>query len=180
MNNMILIRGDEIAFSRTPGSYGDEGNNAHDLKATMHPLGWFIPCHDHGLQALYPLDGESLYQPVKNRTHHSATTGNKGVVCTLEEYGIQYHQARMTETVRLSLTPLMTGTDGSAIISTFRHLTEVMAICVKLTTTTKEAVDMYCRHIQTDRSSVEIWNKKKVYQFMKEHYVPLAMERLKG
>ncbi len=56
MNNMILIRGEKIAFPRAPGNYGDGNSNCHDIVDLMTPLGWFIPCHESGMQALYGLD----------------------------------------------------------------------------------------------------------------------------
>jgi hypothetical protein len=173
MNNMILIRGDKIAFPRAPGSFGDESNNCHDLKDLMTPMGWFIPCHESGMQAFYALDREQIYK-VRSPVHvrHGVTSGPKGVLCTKETDGIQFHQVRFTDNNLTGLSPIRTGTDGFAIIGMYAHLRDMMTMAVRLTSTIEDAVDMYCRHTPSNRNMVEIWDKQQVQQFMKENYKP--------
>lgn len=173
MYNMILIRGDKIAFPRAPGSYGDESSNCHDLKDLMTPMGFFIPCHESGMQAFYALDREQVYK-VRSSLHsnHGVVNGPKGVLCTKELGGVQFHQVRFTDSHLTGLTPLRTGKDGFAIISIYSHLRDMMAMAVRLTATIEDAVDMYCRHTPSNRNMVEIWDKDQVSQFMNEHHRP--------
>jgi hypothetical protein len=144
----------------------------------MSPLGWFIPCHESGMQALYGLDRDQSYKitsPLNNS--HAVTVGPKGVLCTIDLHGIQFHQVRMYDDKRIALSPLRTGDKGFAIIGMYSHLTDIMNMAVRLTTTIEEAVDMYCRHTPSNRNMVEIWDRKQVIHFMRQNFIPYNDKR---
>jgi hypothetical protein len=105
------------------------------------------------------------------------TTGPKGVLCTIDLHGIQFHQVRMLDDKRTTLTPLRTGDNGFAIISVYSHLADLMNMAVRLTHTIEEAVDMYCRHTPSNRKMVEIWDRKQVIHFMRQNFIPYNDKR---
>lgn len=179
MNSMILIRGNKIAFPRSMSSFGDDGRNAFDPKNMMFPQGFFIPCHDHGVQVMTMLDSDSVIKPHRRtEVPLAVNTGNKGILCTNEETGIQFNQIRVTDDRQVTILPLLTGEDGFAVIGPFDHTMDLMTMAVRLTKTIEDAVDMYCRHVPSNRDMVEIWDKKQVLAFMRKHHLPYIEGKL--
>jgi hypothetical protein len=172
MNNLVLIRGGKVAFSYFPGCFGDNSSNGFDLEDLVTPFGLFLPVIDHGLQVLPFLDDTYMINPGAMRSTFDTVTGMKGVLLASSPMKDAFFQLRMTSEGRITWSPLATGQHGFAIITPYNHLELQMAMAVRLTTTIEDAVDMYCRHVMTDRRKVMIWDRKKLSGYLKRHWVP--------
>lgn len=175
MSSIILIRGDMIAFSNRPGfTDANEGEViCPDISATMMESGWFIPVVAHGSQVGYMLDHDQLYKPHDQPSPHGGNIGVKGVMAMVgPDFDVTYHRVEVNTKRNVIMTPLYTGKTGFAIITPWDHLADVMAMCVLLTKTIEQTIDMYHRHTQGDKSSFEFWDKKQTWDHMKKYHVP--------
>lgn len=181
MNNLILIRGGKIAFSMRAG-YDDTNNDnvCNDLKDTMFTEGWFIPSSLSGMQAAYFGDMDQIYRPQDITRDHGCIVGIKGVLCNMCNSEVGFHQVEIHRNKQMILTPLYTGDSGFAIISSFTHYADMMAMCVQLTKTIEESVDMFFRHVPGDRTSVLIWDKHQVAQHLIEFHQKNLERKIKA
>lgn len=178
MSNIILIRGNKIAFSMRAGYDDSEQNSTvNDLKDTVFEQGWFIPVAMHGMQAAYFNDPDQTFRPQEYAKDQGGIVGVKGVMCTLGESTLLYHQVETYRTKQTIFTPLYTGTTGFAVIAAYPHQADMMTMCVQLTKTIEEAIDMYFRHCPGDRSSYLIWKKSDVVRHLVNYHRP-KMDRL--
>lgn len=180
MNNIILIRGDHVAFSKLPGNWGSGfGYSSPDLTDLMTTMGMFIPCHDHGMQAFYGLDKDPLFKPLTLPGAHTVTLGNKGLLITPDyDDGVEFHHVRMTETRQLNSMPIRTGKHGFHIVSSNDANADLMSMAVRLTDTIEAAVDMYCRHVMSNRNHVLIMSKAELKKYLAIHYLPKVVAKL--
>lgn len=180
MSNMILIRGNKIAFSRR-GTYTDSDNDfaVNDLRATMFNDGWFLPVIGSGMQAAYMLDSDQFVDPHR-RADHGAGMGMKGLLVTVKHNGAHYHSVEFNAQRQVILTPYYTGEEGFAVVTPYPHLADMMTMCVQLTKTIEDAVDMYFRHVPGNRSSFNIWDETQVKEFLRKYHLPAATDKIVG
>lgn len=180
MNNIILIRGDKIAFSKLPGNWGSGfGYSCPDLKDLIVDMGLFIPCHDHGMQALQGLTDDTLFKPWNLPDPHTVVVGNKGVLITAGyDNEVEFHHVRQTENRKINSMPIRAGEDGFHIVSSNDANADLMSMAVRLTKTIEDAVAMYCRHVMSNRNHIEIMTKAQLKDFMTVHYLPHVLMRL--
>lgn len=178
MSNMILIRGNKIAFSRR-GTYndGDDDFAVNDLRATMFNDGWFLPVIGTGMQSAYMLDSDQFVAPHR-RGDFGGGLGMKGLLVTVKHDGVHYHSVEFNAQRQITLTPYYTGEEGFAVITPFGHLADMMTMCVHLTKTIEEAIDMYHRHVSGDRRTFNIWDENQVKDFLRKYHLPAAAAKL--
>jgi len=169
MNNMILIRGDKIAFAAMPGDFGDLEFNAFDLADLITPYGLFIPISDHGMQAIPMLNPARMFNPADVSDIFRITPGDKGVLIADVPSGVQFNRVRVTSQ-KLASAPLLTGKNGFAIVSAYDHLKAMMVMCVRLTDTIEKTVDLYCKYAKTSRQNTLIWTKAECKKFIKDNW----------
>lgn len=168
MNNIILIRGDKIAFSMYPGCFGDDSYNGFDLADLITPYGLFLPVVDHGLQAIPMLNPSRMFNAA-DVDELTIAPGVKGVLLADIPSGIQFNRVKVV-VKKIGSMPLLTGKHGFAIVSPYDHLEAMMAMCVRLTDTIEAAVDMYCKYAKCRREHVLIWDKQYAKQFIKDNW----------
>lgn len=168
MNNIVLIRGDKIAFSMYPGSFGDDSYCGFDLTELITPFGLFIPVVDHGLQAIPMLNPSRMFNAA-DVDELTIAPGEKGILIADIPSGVQFNKVKIVAK-KLGSIPLFTGKKGFAIISPYDHLEAMMAMCVRLTDTIEAAVDMYCKYAKCRREHVLIWDKQQCKQFIKDNW----------
>lgn len=173
MNNMILIRGDKVAFSKYPGDYGDASLNAHDLAELMTPYGLFIPIIDHGPQVVTMMNPSKTFNASDLPDIFGTPTGEKGLLIADIPDGVQWNRIKLSSGSpkrKLTSVPLLTGKHGHAILTPYDHLESMMQMCVRLTTTIEDSVNMYCKYAKTDKRKVLIWNKQDCKKFIKDNW----------
>lgn len=169
MNNMILIRGGKIAFSVFPGDFGDDGSYAFDLTELMTPYGLFIPISDAGMLAVPMLNPTRMLDFSDLPDTRPITTGDKGVLISEVPSGVQYSRVRIVSG-KLAISPILTGSNGFAAISAYSHLKSMMLMCVRLTKTIEEAVQMYGKYAKAGIQNALIWDKQQSRQFLKDNW----------
>lgn len=169
MNNMILIRGDKIAFSAMPGDFGDCDFNAFDLTELITPYGLFIPVCDSGMQAIPMFNPARMFNPADVPDLFTTAPGDKGVLIADVPAGVQFNRIRVVSK-KLASGPLLTGKNGFAIVSRYDHLKAMMAMCVRLTDTIEKTVDLYCKYAKTSRQNTLIWTKAECKKFIKDNW----------
>lgn len=172
MNNIILIRGDKIAFPAMPGSYSVEDYICHDLSEMMVSLGMFIPSHWAGDQAFAQLRREDIFKPADEPLPHKVLAGDKGVLIMGSAKEVNWYRVKMNASGHLGITELNTGKYGFAVISPHDYLANAMAMCVRLTNTIEETIDMFCRHHKANRRHVVIWDRAKLNDFLFDNWMP--------
>lgn len=172
MNSIILVRGTKIAFNKFPGSYGDSTYMTQDHDDMMTTFGLFMPVADHGMQVLPMLRDEAVHlSPFHKFTDtFKLIPGVKGLLIQPGFRDIDIYVVRIGAGDKLVIAPLAVGYNGFACISQWDHLEENMAMCVRLTNTIEESVDMFCRHHSSNRSHVRILSFAEMKQQFKGPY----------
>lgn len=170
MNNMIIIRGDKIAFSYFPGCYGDTNHIAFDLTELVTPFGLFIPVHEAGTQVLSAYKLGSTIVPHRMR-ELATVVGLKGVLISPEKGStVQWHQVKMNDKKQILSAEMPTGQHGHACLSVYDHLQDMASMSIRLTSNIEDTVAMYCRNTFTDVRKVRIWDRKQCFAFIKQHW----------
>lgn len=182
MTDVVLIRGDTIAFSDHPGDYG-EGHDLyiqHDLVDLITDYGLFIPIIEHGVQVLpflrkkvkgtMKFESFSRFDQEITDNHFVFAGGTKGVLIAPYEDTVEFLMVRMTDGNKIAIAPLRTGLNGHAVIGEYKHLTSMMAAAVKLTENIRDSIAMYCRHTATTPFEKYVyWTKEDATAFLKQH-----------
>ncbi len=173
MMNMIVIRGNKIAFSKFPGDYGDQDHIAFDMLDMFTSYGLFIPIATHGVQVIPMLRRtEEIFEPHnQGPSHFSMVKGLKGVLVTpswADE--VSFHNVRLTADLKISTMPLFLGQRGFAVMTPYDHFEEIMTMCIRLTETIEESLDMFCRHVAINRNHIEVRTKAEMKQLIKVPY----------
>ena len=182
MSDVILIRGDTIAFPESPGDYG-EGHDLyiqHDLIDLITDFGLFLPIIEHGVQVIpflrkkykgtMKFESYTKFDQVLADTPFVFAEGTKGVLIAPYEDSVEFMLVRMTVGNKIALAPLRTGLNGHAVIGEYKHLNSQMAAAVKLTKDIRDSVAMYCRHSATTPVDHYLyWTKEEATAFLKKH-----------
>lgn len=174
MNNVIVIRGDKIAFNEYPGAFGNFANQiylAPDMDELVTPYGLFLPVADNATDVLPLLKygKKAINAPAGDDELFWITPGVKGVLISKNPDGtLQWYQLRVINSVnnRISLTALATGKDGYAVVTAFDHLAEEMLACIRLTATIEETVAMYCRHVASSPGNVLYRDREDLLHYL--------------
>lgn len=173
MNGIILIRQGKVAFARYPGDYGDDGNIAFDLKDLITPHGLFIPVNNAGTQVIPMLNSDKLFNALDIPDSFSHVSGDKGLlIAPIPGRKVQFNRIRLSANKKLNSGYLAVGEGGFAVLSEYGHLVSTMAMCVHLTATIEETVEMYARHAKTNRAHVVIMDSTQLYEFIETNWKP--------
>lgn len=172
MNNVIVIRGDKIAFNEYPGAFGNFANQVYlapDMDELVTPYGLFLPVVDNATD-LIPLMNygkEAINAKSGEGELFHITPGVKGVLVSKNPDGtLQWYQVRVLVENKIHLTALTTGKDGYAVVTVFDHLAQEMLACIRLTETIEDTVAMFCRHVASSPMNVLYRDREDLLHYL--------------